>query len=62
MDSTLTFKTLVFAFNVLKKIEIFTDNGDLLVQDVYRIGTLLELIRELAFTFADDGKRVRVHP
>lgn len=30
------------------------------VQDVYRIGTLLELIRELAFTFANDGKRVRV--
>ncbi|KAG0599238.1 hypothetical protein M758_12G137500 [Ceratodon purpureus] len=28
--------------------------------DVYRIGTLLELVRELAFTFADDGKRVRV--
>uniref|UniRef100_A0A7I4CI31 DUF1995 domain-containing protein n=1 Tax=Physcomitrium patens TaxID=3218 RepID=A0A7I4CI31_PHYPA len=28
--------------------------------DVYRIGTLLELIRELAFTFANDGKRVRV--
>ena len=30
------------------------------MQDVYRIGTLLELVRELAFTFADDGKRVRV--
>lgn len=28
--------------------------------DVYRIGTLLELVRELAFAFADDGKRVRV--
>lgn len=28
--------------------------------DVYRIGTLLELMRELAFTFADDGKRVKV--
>ncbi|BBN00482.1 adenylate kinase [Marchantia polymorpha subsp. ruderalis] len=28
--------------------------------DVYRIGTLLELMRELAFTFVNDGKRVRV--
>lgn len=28
--------------------------------DVYRIGTLLELMRELAFTFANDGKRVKV--
>ncbi|GAQ80323.1 Adenylate kinase [Klebsormidium nitens] len=28
--------------------------------DVYRIGTLLELMRELAFTFADDAKRVKV--
>eukprot|EP00244_Chara_vulgaris_P008985 TRINITY_DN3685_c0_g1_i3.p1 TRINITY_DN3685_c0_g1~~TRINITY_DN3685_c0_g1_i3.p1 ORF type:complete len:532 (-),score=110.45 TRINITY_DN3685_c0_g1_i3:227-1798(-) len=28
--------------------------------DVYRIGTLLELMREIAFTFAQDGKRVKV--
>lgn len=28
--------------------------------DVYRIGTLLELMRELAFSFANDGKRVKV--
>ncbi|KAL9151192.1 hypothetical protein ABFS82_11G037500 [Erythranthe guttata] len=28
--------------------------------DVYRIGTLMELIRILALTFADDGKRVKV--
>eukprot|EP00270_Netrium_digitus_P018851 TRINITY_DN7257_c0_g1_i2.p1 TRINITY_DN7257_c0_g1~~TRINITY_DN7257_c0_g1_i2.p1 ORF type:complete len:649 (-),score=216.76 TRINITY_DN7257_c0_g1_i2:222-2132(-) len=28
--------------------------------DVYRIGTLLELMRELAFTFANDGNNVRV--
>ncbi|MCO5584532.1 hypothetical protein L7F22_038460 [Adiantum nelumboides] len=28
--------------------------------DVYRIGTLLELMRELAFSFASDGKRVKV--
>ncbi|EFJ31312.1 hypothetical protein SELMODRAFT_169443 [Selaginella moellendorffii] len=28
--------------------------------DVYRAGTLLELVRELAFTFANDGKRVKV--
>eukprot|EP00897_Mesotaenium_endlicherianum_P000455 jgi/Mesen1/1040/ME000122S00040 len=28
--------------------------------DVYRIGTLLEFVRELAFAFARDGKRVRV--
>lgn len=28
--------------------------------DVYRIGTLLELMRELAFSFAKDGKRVKV--
>ncbi|KAH7421061.1 hypothetical protein KP509_13G038800 [Ceratopteris richardii] len=28
--------------------------------DVYRIGTLLELMRELAFSFARDGKRVKV--
>ncbi len=31
-----------------------------MLQDVHRIGTLLELMRELAFTFANDGKRVRV--
>eukprot|EP00899_Mesostigma_viride_P011983 jgi/Mesvir1/20786/Mv07896-RA.1 len=29
-------------------------------QDVYRIGTLLELVRHVAFALADDGKRVRV--
>ncbi|KAL3353068.1 hypothetical protein AABB24_020848 [Solanum stoloniferum] len=28
--------------------------------DVYRIGTLMELIRVLALSFADDGKRVKV--
>ncbi|XP_078171264.1 adenylate kinase family protein isoform X1 [Carex rostrata] len=28
--------------------------------DVYRIGTLMELVRELALSFADDGKRVKV--
>ncbi|PIN09381.1 adenylate kinase [Handroanthus impetiginosus] len=28
--------------------------------DVYRIGTLMELVRTLALTFADDGKRVKV--
>ncbi|CAM6129907.1 unnamed protein product [Calypogeia fissa] len=28
--------------------------------DVFRIGTLLEIIREIAFAFANDGKRVRV--
>lgn len=28
--------------------------------DVYRVGTLLELVRELAMTLAKDGKRVRV--
>ncbi|XP_050881230.1 adenylate kinase 5, chloroplastic isoform X2 [Lathyrus oleraceus] len=28
--------------------------------DVYRIGTLMELIRSLALSFADDGKRVKV--
>ncbi|KAL3840708.1 hypothetical protein ACJIZ3_025299 [Penstemon smallii] len=28
--------------------------------DVYRIGTLMELIRNLALSFADDGKRVKV--
>lgn len=29
-------------------------------QDVYRIGTLMELARVIAFSFADDGKRVKV--
>ncbi|KAG7021201.1 Adenylate kinase 5, chloroplastic, partial [Cucurbita argyrosperma subsp. argyrosperma] len=29
-------------------------------QDVYRIGTLMELIRTIALSFADDGKRVKV--
>lgn len=29
-------------------------------QDVYRIGTLMELVRDLALSFADDGKRVKV--
>ncbi|KAL1325564.1 hypothetical protein HN51_035620 [Arachis hypogaea] len=28
--------------------------------DVYRIGTLMELVRGLALSFADDGKRVKV--
>ncbi|XP_057515995.1 adenylate kinase 5, chloroplastic isoform X3 [Amaranthus tricolor] len=28
--------------------------------DVYRIGTLMELIRVIALTYADDGKRVKV--
>ncbi|OAY85557.1 putative adenylate kinase 5, chloroplastic, partial [Ananas comosus] len=28
--------------------------------DVYRIGTLMELVRDLALSFADDGKRVKV--
>lgn len=28
--------------------------------DVYRIGTLMELIRVLALSFADDGKRVKI--
>ncbi|XP_004488951.1 adenylate kinase 5, chloroplastic [Cicer arietinum] len=28
--------------------------------DVYRIGTLMELTRDLALSFADDGKRVKV--
>ncbi|KAF2590014.1 hypothetical protein F2Q70_00039004 [Brassica cretica] len=28
--------------------------------DVYRIGTLMELVRTLALSFADDGKRVKV--
>ena len=29
-------------------------------QDVYRIGTLMELVRVLALSFADDGKNVKV--
>lgn len=29
-------------------------------QDVYRIGTLMELVRVLALSFADDGKHVKV--
>ncbi|KAJ8422794.1 hypothetical protein Cgig2_024562 [Carnegiea gigantea] len=29
-------------------------------QDVYRIGTLLELVRVIALSFADDGKRVKL--
>jgi len=29
-------------------------------QDVYRIGTLMELVRVLALSFADDGKQVKV--
>nr|GMC58503.1 adenylate kinase 5, chloroplastic isoform X2 [Ipomoea batatas] len=28
--------------------------------DVYRIGTLMELVRVLALSFADDGKRIKV--
>ncbi|KAF0900926.1 hypothetical protein E2562_037020 [Oryza meyeriana var. granulata] len=28
--------------------------------DVYRVGTLMELVRELSLSFADDGKRVKV--
>lgn len=30
-------------------------------QDVYRIGTLMELVRVLALSFADDGKRIKVN-
>lgn len=30
------------------------------MQDVYRIGTLMELVRVLALSFADDGKHVKV--
>lgn len=30
------------------------------MQDVYRIGSLMELVRALALSFADDGKRVKV--
>lgn len=30
-------------------------------QDVYRIGTLMELVRVLALNFADDGKRIKVN-
>lgn len=29
-------------------------------QDVYRIGTLMELVRTIALSFADDGRRVKV--
>ena len=28
--------------------------------DVYRIGTLLEMVREIAYVLAQDGKRVKV--
>ncbi|KAK8707237.1 hypothetical protein V6N13_058298 [Hibiscus sabdariffa] len=28
--------------------------------DVYRIGTLMELVRDIALSFADDGIRVKV--
>lgn len=31
-----------------------------MLQDVYRIGTLMELVRVLALSFADDGKHVKV--
>lgn len=34
--------------------------GCVAAQDVYRIGTLLELMREVAFTFAAQGKRDKV--
>lgn len=30
-------------------------------QDTYRIGTLMELVRVLALSFADDGKRIKVY-
>ena len=28
--------------------------------DVYRIGTLLEMVREMAYALAEDGKKVKV--
>nr|KAJ0218738.1 hypothetical protein LSAT_V11C300135450 [Lactuca sativa] len=31
-----------------------------LSEDVYQIGTLMELVRVLALSFSDDGKRVKV--
>lgn len=42
--------------------EIFKSQNYLIgyEQDVYRIGTLMELVRVLALSFADDGKRVKV--
>lgn len=39
---------------------LFRFDSILNAQDVYRIGTLMELIRVLALSFADDGKRVKV--
>lgn len=35
--------------------------SSVLLQDVYRIGTLMELVRTLALSFADDGKCVKVN-
>ncbi|XP_033132263.1 adenylate kinase 5, chloroplastic isoform X3 [Brassica rapa] len=35
-------------------------DGNTRLRDVYRIGTLMELVRTLALSFADDGKRVKV--
>lgn len=33
----------------------------MVLQDVYRIGTLMELVRVLSLSFADDGKRIKVY-
>lgn len=43
-------------FSILLCLEV----NEFFSQDVYRIGTLMELVRILALSFADDGKRVKV--
>ncbi|KAL4181383.1 hypothetical protein AMTRI_Chr12g237020 [Amborella trichopoda] len=49
-----------FYEDVLQAIQRALENGRIRLKDVYRIGTLMELVRTLALSFADDGKRVKV--
>ncbi|XP_061348176.1 adenylate kinase 5, chloroplastic isoform X2 [Gastrolobium bilobum] len=49
-----------FYDDVLKATQRAINDGKSRLRDVYRIGTLMELVRALALSFADDGKCVKV--
>ncbi|XP_058067512.1 adenylate kinase 5, chloroplastic isoform X2 [Magnolia sinica] len=49
-----------FYDDVLRATQRAVEDGRIRLKDVYRIGTLMELVRVLALSFADDGKHVKV--
>ncbi|KAL6274918.1 hypothetical protein ACE6H2_025610 [Prunus campanulata] len=48
-----------FYEDVLQATQRAINDGRTRLKDVYRIGTLMELVRYLALSFADDGKHVK---